>query len=145
MVISKPGLAQISSKYVGAPYRMGGWSRQNGFDCFSLLYIIAVNDYKMTLPKTFGGYTLDNYKDFWENCPRGTTRALIKYIRSVTDPVKKNYGLAGDVLILRGDHNIFLGMRSGTSMILSSFEDAGVTISPLKYYKLLESRRWAIL
>jgi cell wall-associated NlpC family hydrolase len=138
----KPAVFGITQKYVGAPYKLGGWSRTNGFDCFSLVYITAVRDFHIQLPKEFEGITLDDYHELWEEDRVDAMSRLITFIRSVTKRVKKNFQISGDLLVLKSKTGMFIGIMAGTDSVLSSFENVGVALTRLNQYEILEARRW---
>lgn len=137
----KLNLAKITQRYVGAPYKLGGKSVKEGFDCFSLLYTVATKEYGLKVPSQINGYNFDNYTLLWLENKREAMQVFVRYLSSFMKRINPGFNKAGDILVLRGE-NITIGMQTGTDMVFSAFTDIGVNLNSIRNYEIVRTYRW---
>jgi len=132
-------LAEMWNKeFLGAPYKIGGMTKEEGFDCISLTY---------TLLCRLGA----DIKPFWNNVD--ITNYWVNYdleliptwIRTLGVPIKVEFRQAGDILLCQLTNkqwlaSIFLG---GTNCAIVNGETDRVGTCPYKLLKpfIIEVRR----
>lgn len=123
-------MAEIGRKYVGAPFKIGGWSREEGMDCFTLLMTV-LDEMGYETPDDFEGYTRETYHEAWLENP---LRALVKlenYIRSFADELPRHQARPGDVLIF--DEDGATGICAGNALVMAATR-AGVQMLNVSAY-----------
>lgn len=136
-------LSEITSKYVGAPFKIGGRSRDDGFDCFSLAFTLA-RDLGKDPPAILGDLNLENYADLYARDPDAAVDALVKYAETYLEEVPPARAFVGDLLILRrGGGRRFAALHAGNDFIISAFENVGVSIAKLRTFKVEKVFKWA--
>ena len=139
---SEMNLAEITSKYVGAPFKLGSRNRDEGFDCFSLVFCLA-RDLGKNPPAAFGELTLDNYAALYSMDEHAAIDAMIEYAEKNLREVPASAAFAGDLLIMQ-DHSggRFVALHAGNNFIISSFQNLGVSIARLGTFKLDRVFKW---
>jgi len=137
-------LAEITQKYIGSPYKLNGWSVDEGFDCFSLLYTISTEEYGFKMLTKFDGVNLKNYSREWILDQASARDLFVKYLSEICTEIKPGFNKAGDILLLEGSTNITIGMQIGQDLIMSAFTDIGVALNSLRPYKIIKVFRWVV-
>ena len=140
----KPSLVEITSKYVGAPYKLGGWSVEEGFDCVSLIATIG-EDIGLKMPKSFGDYDRSSYVEIWNKKPLEAKKLMLRFIASLGKEIESNFSSAWDLLVImnRKDPLSFIvGINAGNGLVLSAFTDIGVNLVSLKSAGIRKVYRW---
>jgi len=136
-------LAIMTAKYVGTPYKLGGWSREEGFDCLSLMLSIA-DDRGIEVPEEFEGVTRETYAELWETNKKKAERLLFKFAASLGQEIPPHRAFAGDLLIAKSkaDGSLVLAIHAGQSLMLSAFTDTGVDLVGLDHYEIKKAYKW---
>ena len=138
-------LREIINKYVGIPHKLGSWDKEEGLDCLSLIYYIY-KDFGIDLPLEFSeGFTIDNYKDLWEQNTLRSLKAKLKYVASLGKEIKSKTMCVGDIIITQMEDQIAMGIYVGQNLFISSFEDIGVALQNLENYELKRVYRWVLV
>jgi cell wall-associated NlpC family hydrolase len=135
-------LAEITSKYVGAPFKIGGQSRADGFDCFTLVFCLA-RDLGKRVPDEFDGLTLDNYPALYATSEDAAIEKMIEFAEANCREVPISSAFVGDLLIMR-DHSggRFAALHAGNDFIISSFTNLGVSIARIRTFVLDRVFKW---
>lgn len=142
-------LAQITSGLIGAPYRLGESDKpgvKKGYDCASLILHVA-DLTGMPMPKTWEGFTVDDYAEFYRRRPEQAQEVLCLWASEAGKEIPASRAFAGDLLIVRPRA---LGKRAlpsvvihaGQDQVLAVYEDRGVGLAPIRYYTVLKAYRW---
>ena len=134
--------ANITSDYVGTPYKLGGQYKEDGMDCFSLMVKVMEDmDVEMDLSE-FEGMTLDTYKDFFEKNPTETKEAMLRWLQTFTTKIENKDMRPGDILIAESKSikQMFGAIYCGNSRVMAASEQ-GVKIYKLEYFNILETYR----
>jgi len=115
-------LAAITSKYVGQPF--------SKYNCLGILHAIYA-DLGVDLPIEYGGYTLDNYYQFFQADPQTAQALMAEMIQTLGQEVSINQKRLGDLLIISQDGDYFPAMYMGGSTAIASFYKDGVMVFPL--------------
>jgi len=134
---------EISSKYVDAPYKLGGFNRSEGFDCLSLIISLG-RDLGIDMPTEFGGYTIYNYGTLWESDIRKAKVLLLNYIRNVCEEIHIGKIFVPDVVLVDDETDSFFGIVAGNGTILSSFIHYGVQTIPMRNLVIRRAFRWVL-
>jgi len=135
-------LNEITQKYVGCPYKLGGKNTTEGFDCISLIFALA-NDLGITLSESYGGVTLSSYPELWQSHPEKAKRLLLRFISSLGEAIPVGKAFVGDLLILETENGeLFVGMHAGHDLILSAFTDIGIALMTTRACTIRSAYRW---
>ena len=107
-VTPRENLVKKALKYVGTPYKYGGESPSEGFDCSGFVYYV--------------------YKSIGYNIPRSTEEQL-KAGRKVMRGFKK-----GDLLFFKFNGKLHVGIFIGNHHMLHSSPKKGVVVENLNRY-----------
>ena len=135
-------LNAITKKYVGCPYKLGGNTCEEGFDCLSLIFAIA-SDLNLPIKESYWGVTLSSYSELWQSQPEKAKRLLLRFISSLGKAVPVEKAFVGDLLILDTGGELLVAMHAGHDLILSAFTDIGVNLISRRPYKVRRAYRWA--
>ena len=122
-------------EFFGAPYRLGGQSKDRGFDCISLVFT-----YYKKLEK--------NFPDLWDlyplykSKPKKALKTMWKRIFKATDDVPLGQVQVGDLIIF--EHHEFgnyPGICLGNGVVGVVFTDRGVITLRYEALKVLYIRR----
>jgi len=134
--------ADIARKYVGCPYRLGGWSREEGYDCVSLI-VSVLRDYGIDAPLAFEDLDKQNYADLWKQNKEQAKSILIRYLLRLGKDVNPCFAFTGDILFISSSGIITAGLHGGNDLVLSAFTDRGVALANLQPYKIEKAIRWS--
>lgn len=139
---SEMNFAEITSKYVGAPFRIGGQSRAEGFDCWTVCFCIA-RDLGKDPPEVMGELTLDNYSALYESDEQAAIDAMIQYCEKNLTEIPPTQAFVGDLMIMKDNKGSrFAALHAGNDFIISSFENLGVSIAKLRTFKTDRVFKW---
>ena len=133
--------SEVSSKYVGAPYGLGGFSREEGFDCLSLIISIG-RDLKINMPMTFGGYDVETYPSLWESDVRKAKVLLLNYVMGIGEEIPVGRLYVPDLVMVEDEEDFFFGIAAGNGNILSAFINFGVQVRKMRQFKVRRAFRW---
>lgn len=136
-VLRKLCLAEITAKYVGAPYKLGASSMEEGYDCITLLLALA-EDFGVELPDSFEGLTRDTYATAWQKDQ--DKQLMLRFINFLG--TETEHARPGDILIVEGKNGITVGISGGNRSFLSSFMDIGVRVISLQPYIIRKAFKW---
>jgi cell wall-associated NlpC family hydrolase len=129
-------------KFFGAPYKLGGRSKEEGFDCFSLIYCFH-EQCGFDMPEGIDGVSATDYVDLWNKDEEDAKRVMWNYINAFTKPVPMGKMLPGDITVFRTpDDDIYPGIYVGNNMVAVATSDEGVVVNRLETFKLFAVRRW---
>ena len=139
----KKRLAELTSKLVGSPYKLGGHGINDGFDCYSL-FLAACDFWGVKVPAEFEGLSVENYPERFVNDPDGTKEILFRFLDSLGRQIKPSRAFAGDLLVTTvkgGNGKLGIGLHAGNDSILASYLEKGVAIMPLRAYNIIKAYR----
>lgn len=138
-------LAILTSNLVGAPYKLGGQTVDEGLDCLSVVDYVA-NFWDQPLPDEFEGMTRENYKACYEADPVGAKKTFLRLVKTLGHEILPTSGaFAGDLLVIQvkgKPETIGVGIHAGNNLCLSAFELHGVALVDLRAYEILHVYRW---
>jgi len=145
-------LARITAKYVGAPYKLGGKSKTEGFDCLSLIVALA-RDFKKEMVQDFKGIKMDqdlkrmietDYVEVWISDRDKVKQLMFDFVSSLGDPIPPSKAFVGDLLILESKRlkEITIGIHAGGDLILSAFTNAGVKLAKMSLFNIRAAYKW---
>lgn len=141
---NKLKLGKVTGKYIGAPYKLGGRNRAEGFDCLSLMLALCKN-FKVRIPSEFEGVTPENYVDLWNEDQEKAKEIFIRFVESLGEQIPVYSAMAGDFLILKPKkgNDAFVGVHAGQDMVLSAWTDIGVKPINMRMIKIEKAIRWS--
>ena len=130
--------AQDIASFVGKPFKRGGNSLDEGFDCMGLLWT-AYEVLGKSIPHYWkeGGVDDTNYVEHYMRWSREEKEAiLLKYADTFGEGIPVNTVIAGDFVIMKVEYSetdidTYPGMYVGNGMVMASFVNRGVTVFPL--------------
>lgn len=137
----KPILSDITKNFIGAPYKLGGESRQEGYDCLSMIRCFY-SYYGLTLGYPFidgKELTKEGYMVYFStHAEDGSWKApYLRYLLSLGKKVDKNYIRTGDLLILNNDDLIVPAIVIGNACAMVML-NIGITAVPLRNLRIIE-------
>ena len=130
------------NEFFGAPYKVGGKSKEEGFDCFSFIYYLY-EKMGFDMPDGIDGVSATDYVDLWESDEEAAKEVMWNYINSFSDLVPVGSMMLGDITILKVEDNfLYPGVYMGNSLVGLSEVDRGVVVYKLDIFELVAVRRW---
>ena len=147
MLSNRVNFSEITSKYLGARYKLGGWSKEEGMDCFSVIISIMRD---MGAPLTddidMDGINTSNYVEKFKKDNESLMRAFKKFARHMGTQLEPSQVLTGDIIIVipeRGERRSeFVGIYGGNDKVITASPFLGVVGMNLRYYKIVEVYRF---
>lgn len=134
---------QLTKKYTGSPYKLGGSSREEGFDCLSLMLSIA-EDHGVKVPETLEGANRENYAELWKSNRPKAIAIFLKLVKTFGTEVPVGQMFAGDIVIAKTTvGETMIGIHAGDDMVMMVYTDVGVQIETLRNMKILRVIKWA--
>jgi len=141
----------ILRKFIGAPFKVGGRSKNEGYDSFSFFYLLH-KERGYGVPFSFDfldapDVNFDNYAELWEEDPERTESLLWSYILAVTEPHPNiMYLECGDVVIVKDkDDDIHSCIWLGNDLVGVATKDYGIQALDRRYFDIIEGRKWALV
>jgi len=136
-------VVELTKKYVGVPYKLGGKSVEEGLDCFSLILAVG-EDLGYDLPYEFEGCTRDTYAELFASSPLAAKRLMIAFLNSAYEKISPRRLRPKDLVLLSNPDtgNIVVGVYSGSNMVLTAPE-SGVALFELSLYTIKGAYRYA--
>lgn len=131
--------ANIIAKYVDAPYKFGGQSVDDGFDCFSCMLAIG-KELGAEIPLQVKGVTQEDYME--QISDDNVVELLYEFMQAAGINIDPGHTVAGDLILFETLEGYALGLNVGNGSMLSAFTDNGVCIVPLREYKIRKVSRW---
>jgi cell wall-associated NlpC family hydrolase len=123
-------------KFFGAPYKFGGQSKEEGFDCVSF-----TKSYYEELGKDVPSF-LDLYP-IYDSKPAKAKREMWKRFFKCTIEIQFNNVMPGDLVIFKSkDFGNYPGVWLGNGNIGASFVDGGVVVLNSRDMEVISVRRW---
>jgi len=144
--IKAPG--PILRDFIGAPFKIGGTSKNEGYDGFSFFYLLHKRrGYDVPFSFDFLGapdVTFDNYAELLEQDPSHIEKLVWSYVISLTEPLEYvGYLLCGDTVIVRDkDKDLHFCIYLGNGLIGIASVDYGIQALDRRYFDIVEGRRW---
>lgn len=139
----------ILSKFVGAPFKIGGRDKNEGFDSFSFFYLLyKERGYSVPFSFDFVGASdvnFDNYAELWEKDPQRIDSLIWSYILGVTEPVDNlGYMQCGDLVVVEdGSEDYHICIWAGNDALVIALVGYGVHVIDRRYFRVVEGRKWA--
>ena len=134
----KISLSKITKKFLDSPYRLGGKSFKDGFDCLSL-----VRKYKEEIglenEKMFEDLDMDDgYVDRYLHGEWKET--YLRYLESLGKVVEPQYSRPGDILVITNNELVSAGINvgNGKAMIITK---KGIKVWPFSVLEIKEAVR----
>jgi len=140
-------ITSLVSDIIEVPYKLGGFTPEEGFDCFSFLYYFYDKLGFNIPPLDDLGYGInrDNYVELYEANPKRMLRIMFRVICKLTTSGKLNYLEVPDTLIYKSNGGDSSGIYIGQSNILVLDVNLGICVIPRKHLKMdgVLIRRWS--
>jgi cell wall-associated NlpC family hydrolase len=132
-------IATQAEKYLNKPFVLGDTSK--GFDCISLIRDFF-EAFGYQFPEEFEGITWKTYAAEYLRDPISVNGIRERFLKSLGQPIEKNYFRRGDLLLFRKDLEFFAGIDLGNGYMKALFL-AGVHDVPFHLFQKwhIESRR----
>ena len=130
--------ASVTNKFVGSPYCGQGFSKEEGFDCFSLV-VNLLREGGVDIPEDveFMGLTLKTYYELWEKEPNTAIDAMVGFLEKHAGRIKLGDIRVGDIMIVKDEDGVrFGGIYGGNDKIITSDLKKGVVGLPIRYYEI---------
>jgi cell wall-associated NlpC family hydrolase len=131
----KPG-PLFRNQFFGAPYKLGGQSKEEGFDCISF-----VGSYNKEL-----GNNVPDLSDLYvmyKDKPGRALKHMWERFFKVTKEVSIGHVQSGDLVVFKhDDFGDYPGIFLGNGVVSASFADRGVTTVKYDDLIILHVRRW---
>lgn len=99
MAVPENKIAKAIDRMIEKPFFLGDLTGEKGFDCINTIKSFYA-DLGIVLPEEFEGYNWSNYPAKWDDDPEEARGVLIRFLRSLGNPININYCLRGDLLII---------------------------------------------
>lgn len=145
-----PAPGPFLREFVGAPFKLGGRSKDEGYDSFSFFYLLYERR-GYSVPFSFDfldapDVNFDNYADLWEKDPKRIENLTWSYVLAVTEPhLNIGYLECGDIVVIKdGDGDMYFCVWLGNDLIGIATTDYGIQALDRKYFDIVEGRKWAL-
>jgi len=135
-------LADITAKWMGAPYEEYGNDPEKGCDCLSFILNI-LKEYGYRIPVNFEGLTRYNYMDEWHENKDKTIKKLHRFLLSITTRKELNRMRSGDIILVKHkklNEKSFM-MYAGNSKVIIVNPKFGVLAMPIREVDVLNVYR----
>ncbi len=141
-VTYKLRMAEVVGDFIGAPYKLGGRSRHEGFDCLSL--VLAMGEkLGFDVPDSFDGFDYDSYPELWLSDESKAKRIMIRLVSELGSKIEPHLAFAPDILVLGLEEDVLVGVHVGKDLFISAFVNAGVDFDNIRKYDIVGVYRWA--
>jgi hypothetical protein len=133
--------ATTFTKFLNKPYSPAG-DGKNGYGCLNFVYeFLCARGLGDKVVTEVDGLNLSNYVNFADKATQEQIKEkLVKAFELQGVPVDRLR--RGDIVVLKSEKgHYFPAVYVGNGNIASSFSDAGVQVTPMKYYELICARR----
>lgn len=134
----KISLSKITKKFLDSPYRLGGKSFKDGFDCLSL-----VRKYKEEIglenEKMFEDLDMDD--GYVDRYLHGEWKEIyLRYLESLGKVTEPQYSRPGDILVITNNELVSAGINvgNGKAMIITK---KGIKVWPFSVLEIKEAVR----
>lgn len=126
-------------QYVGAPYCGQGFSKEEGYDCFSLI-VNFLRESGINLPEDYQwkGLTFQSYYDLWKEDKDNAVQVMTKFLEEHTKRKLLKDLTVGDILIVTSNdsNTTFCAIYGGNDKIITADMRLGVLGLPLRHYNI---------
>jgi cell wall-associated NlpC family hydrolase len=129
----KPG-PLFRDEFFGAPYKLGGQSKEEGFDCVSF-----VERYSRELGSEIPDFS-DLYSMF-DDKPGEAFKVMWKRLFKASEKIPPGRITPGDIAVVKIDGDSYPSIYMGNNLIALSDLDEGVTVCNLDDFELIDVRR----
>ena len=133
----------VVNRYVDSPYKLGGRSRSEGYDCFSLVLAIG-EDLGITVPDEFEGQTMNTYSDLWLSDQDEAKRVMFGLFEKLAEKISPSKAFVFDILVFEDENGENVGIHAGKDLVLSAFTDVGVKLANIKAFVVKGAYRWVL-
>lgn len=133
-------LARLTSRLIGAPYKLGGMEPETGMDCLSVV-LAACDFWKVTVPEEFEGYTRDNYAERYEEDPAAAKETFFRLLGELGEEIPPVKAFAGDLLVVRTKTDKGVAIHGGADRVISAFFEKGVKSANIRAYTVEKAYR----
>ncbi len=141
--MNKVPFVEISGRYVGAPYKLGGFNREEGFDCLSLIISIG-RDLGINMPMIFGGYDVATYPYLWESDVPKAKQLLLNYVIDISKEISISKLFVPDLVLVDNEEDYFFGIAAGNGNLISAFSNLGVRVEKMSSFTVRRAFRWVV-
>jgi cell wall-associated NlpC family hydrolase len=125
-------------KFFGSPYKFGGQSKEDGFDCVSF-----TKGYYEEM-----GREVPDFSDLYllyDSNPSKAKRIMWKRLFRCTREISVTNVMVGDLVIFEHESfGSYPGVWLGNGNVGASFSDKGVVVVNSMYLRIISVRRWAV-
>lgn len=138
-MVLPPG--RILSRLIGAPYKLGGQSKDDGFDCLSFI-VNANKERGLPIPESYKGITLDSYADLWNKDRNEAKKILMDFIYDHTTETTFGYIEVGDIAIMAINKEVVPTFWCGNNKIAVMVNNIGARLVDYRIGIPLAFRKW---
>lgn len=136
----KKRLAALTSRLIGAPYRLGGLEPATGLDCLSVV-LAACEFWGAKVPESLEGYTRENYAAKYEADPAGAKAVFFRLLPHLGEEIAPARAFAGDLLVVKVKGEQGVAIHGGGDCLVSAFFGKGVRSAKLRAYEIVKAYR----
>lgn len=137
--MSRVRWAEVSSKYTGCKYNLGGWSKEEGYDSFSV-FISMLKDIGVDLPTEFKGINFTNYTKLWKESKEKSKDLIIEFVSTFAKEIPTHKKRVGDIMVLSlklGNKRPLTGIMLADKIVTAS-PTLGVRALPLSFFNIIK-------
>jgi cell wall-associated NlpC family hydrolase len=135
--------ADLSMEFIGAPFCAMGTSKEEGYDCFTLVRTYLKRS-GFDLPDNYecDGFNFKNYYKLWSKNPEKGIEVMCKFLEEYAGRIELKDIQIGDIMIVKNFTNhVNAGIYGGNDKIIAADIKYGVIALPLRHFKIIDSFR----
>ena len=138
----KKKILEVSKSFLGAPYKLGGQSPEEGFHCASYIYCFY-RDIGADIADHEGDLNLKNYAEAWAQKPEQTKAALLRFMLGIGEKVNPKFLWPGDLALIKSEEKLTSAIYLGNGNFLTLDVRVGIMIFPRRSIlgEIVEARR----
>jgi cell wall-associated NlpC family hydrolase len=131
--------AVVTADIAGKPYKLGGCSPSDGYDCFQII-IKYLASRGISLPSDFGkeGVTLENYPAEYSKDPERVMQLAVECFSEIMQSININAAFVGDLIVYRvkDESGVCFGIDAGNGNMLIANSEYGTILLPKRDYMI---------
>jgi hypothetical protein len=135
--------ATKSLEYIGAQYCAHGFSKDEGYDCFSLVInFLRENGFDLPEDYEWKGLSFQTYYYLWLEDKDAAIQKMAEFLDAHTDKIKFKDVRIGDIfIVVNKEDERFCGVYGGNDKIITALYDRGVVAISLRHFEIIDIYR----